>query len=93
MEKRNIVIVSNIPEEDTVVWEFDFYFENDMELFEKSVCNKVDPSLIKKSTSNKLETDDPDYYIVIKLSDEVKVDLLTKWEQFCTDNNVHVIGM
>lgn len=94
MGKRNIVVVSNIPEEDAVAWEFDFYFENDMELFEKSVCDKVDPSLIKKSTcSNKLETDDPDYYIVIKLSDEVKADLLTKWEQFCTDNNVHVIGM
>lgn len=94
LDRRNIVVVSNIPEEDAVAWEFDFYFKNDLELFEKSVCDKVDPSLIKKSTcSNELKTDDPDYYIVIKLSDEVKADLLTKWEQFCTDNNVHVIGI
>lgn len=94
MEKRNIVIVSNIPEE-AVAWEFDFYFKNDMELFEKSVCDKVDPSLIHKSTSNNhaFGTDDPDYYITVKLLGGIKSELLSKWEQFCTDNNVHVIGM
>lgn len=82
MEKRNIVVVSHVLERDTVAWEFDFYFQNDMELFKKSVCENIDPSLI--------EVNDQHHYVVIKLTEEVKTEVQEKWKQFCTDNNVYV---
>lgn len=82
MEKRNIVVVSNVLEEGACAFEFDFYFQDDMELFKKSVCKNIDPSLIK--------VNDQHHYVVIKLTKEVKEEVLANWKQFCTDNNVHV---
>ena len=96
MEKRNIVLNSNITDcqNTDMDAQFIFWFEDDRQYFIDNYLNKIYPKLIytEKFNNSEMDIDYPDYLIEIGTNDPQNLQkVLDAWEKFCEDNNVAIV--